>query len=120
MRHLLTMLLAGLFLAALPGVAQAQRSGHYAVQGSDAAGSTYTGSVELRPTGPETWRITWRIANETINGTGIAANGMLAVGYIHGRDMGVAIYKVMPDGSLAGRWTTGRNGGAASELWLPR
>lgn len=105
-------------LIALP--AAAQRSGTYAVQGADATGTRYEGSATLTATGPETWRITWRVAGATSNGVGLMVKGMLVIGYISERETGAAAYEVMPDGSLVGRWTQGREGGVGTETLMPR
>ena len=51
-------ILAGALSLGLALPAQAQRSGTYAVEGTEAGGSRYTGSVQLTATGPETWRAT--------------------------------------------------------------
>ncbi len=113
-------ILAGVAALGLAMPAQAQRSGTYAVEGTAVDGSRYTGSVQLTATGPETWRATWRVAGEVTNGIGILMNGMLAFGYFAQRETGTALYVVGADGSLAGRWTAGPNGGVGTERWLPR
>ena len=117
-----TFLLAAITAAALAAApAQAQRSGTYAVEGTEAgATTTYTGSVQLTATGPETWRATWRVGGEVTNGIGILMNGVLAFGYTAQRETGTAIFTVQPDGTLAGRWTSGRDGAVGTERWLPR
>ena len=112
---------AALALALTMSAAQAQRSGVYAVEGTEAGGrNPYTGSVQLTATGPETWRATWRVAGEVTNGVGILVNGVLSFGYYSQRETGVAIYTVAPDGTLAGRWTSGTGGAVGTERWLPR
>lgn len=105
-------------LVALP--AAAQRSGTYAVQGADASGARYEGSATLTATGPETWRIIWRVAGSTANGVGLVVKNTLVIGYISERELGAVAYEVMPDGSLVGRWTQGREGGVGTETLLPR
>ena len=113
-------ILAGIAALGLAMPAQAQRSGAYAVEGTAADGTRYTGTLQLQTTGPETWRVTWRIGGETTTGLAITANGMLAVAYNQARDLGVAWYQVSGNGVLEGRWTTGRDGTVGSERWLPR
>jgi len=103
---------------ALP--AQAQRNGTYTVDGADMAGAKYQGTVQLQSTGLQTWRVTWRIAGDTTNGVGVLANGVLAVAYTQGRELGAVAYVVNADGSLSGRYTQGREGGLGTERWLPR
>lgn len=107
-------------MLAWAAMAQAQRSGTYAVEGTEAGGSTYTGSVQLTATGPETWRATWRIGGEVTNGVGIGGNGVLAFGYTSQRETGTAIYVMQPNGTVDGRWTAGTAGGVGTERWLPR
>ncbi|MGG5886311.1 hypothetical protein ACLF3G_04160 [Falsiroseomonas sp. HC035] len=113
--------LAVLALSCLLAVpAHAQRAGTYAVEGSDAAGTAYVGTVQLQPTGPDTWRLTWRVAGETTNGVGILQGGIFVVGYQSGRETGVAMYVPEPNGNLVGLWTQGTQGSVGSERLLPR
>ena len=98
----------------------AQRSGTYAVTGQAPDGTRYEGSAQLQATGPDTWRITWRIGSDTASGVGIKVGQVLIVGYLQGRDVGAAGYEVMPDGRLSGVWTAGREGGVGTEVMLPR
>lgn len=114
-----TFIFVSIMLVTLALPAAAQRAGAYAVEGR-MDNQTYTGSATLTPTGPETWRITWRIAGETITGNAIAVPGGLVVGYFHDRQAGVAFYVAQPDGVLEGRWTWGREGGVGTERLLPR
>ena len=113
-------ILAGALSLGLALPAQAQRIGTYAVEGTEAGGSRYTGSVQLTATGPETWRATWRIGGEVTNGVGIGGNGVLALGYTAQRETGTAIFITQPDGTLDGRWTSGTAGSVGTERWLPR
>jgi len=110
-------LLAPLGLAT---AAQAQRAGAYVVEGVGADGSRYTGSVQLAPTGPQTWRITWRVGGETIEGIAVDSRGMLSAAYRHGGVLGSALYELRPNGSLAGIWTSGQEGGLGRETLSPR
>ncbi|HYF09093.1 MAG TPA: hypothetical protein VD970_15830 [Acetobacteraceae bacterium] len=116
---------AGLgLLAALGGVpvpdAMAQRAGSYAVEGQAPDGSRYEGAAQFQPTGPQTWRVTWRVAGETMSGIGITAGNVLSVAFTMQRELGAAVYEIQPDGTLRGRWTAGPNGGVGSERLLPR
>ena len=76
--------------------------------------------MQLQSTGQQTWRVTWRIAGDTTNGVGVLSNGVLAVAYTQGRELGAVAYVVNADGSLSGRFTQGREGGVGTERWLPR
>jgi hypothetical protein len=107
-----------LVLPALP--AAAQRAGAYAVEGRGADGAAYAGAVNLAPSGPQTWRVTWRVGGETARGVGMMVRNVLVVGYVLNGETGVAAYEQQPDGRLLGRWTQGREGGLGTETWLPR
>ncbi|WP_424811061.1 hypothetical protein [Roseococcus sp. YIM B11640] len=111
-------LAATILAGALP--AAAQRAGAYAVEGRGADGTTYVGAVNLQPTGPQTWRVTWRVGGETARGVGLTMRNTLVVGYVLSNEVGVASYEVQPDGRLVGRWTQGLGGAVGSEVWLPR
>ena len=100
--------------------AAAQRSGVYAVEGRGADGTTYQGSATLTATGPQTWRMSWRVAGETTNGTALTVGNLLVIGYVSGRETGVVAYEVMADGRLVGRWTQGREGSVGTETLSPR
>jgi hypothetical protein len=100
--------------------AAAQRSGVYAVEGRGADGTAYQGSATLTATGPQTWRMTWRVAGETTNGTALTVGNLLVIGYVSGRETGVVAYEVMGDGRLVGRWTQGRDGSVGTETLSPR
>lgn len=117
----MTRLALGLFAAALCiQPAAAQRSGVYAVEGRGADGSAYTGSATLTATGPQTWRVSWRVAGNTSSGVALTVGKLLVIGYVSGRETGVAAYEVMADGRLVGRWTQGVEGGVGTETLIPR
>lgn len=120
MRRLLlaapVLLAAGLCIQPAAG----QRSGSYAVEGRGMDGTTYQGSAVLTATGPQTWRMTWRVAGETTNGIALTVGNLLVIGYVAGRETGVIAYEVMADGRLVGRWTQGREGGVGTEILSPR
>lgn len=96
------------------------RSGTYAVQGRDAAGTNYQGSLQLQASGPQTWRVTWSVGGETANGIGLIVGDALIVGYLSGREIGVVAYGLEPNGNLTGIWTQGPNGGVGAETLMPR
>lgn len=119
--HRITFVAACLLAAGLCAQpAAAQRSGTYAVMGVGVDGTSYEGTATLAATGPQTWRINWRVGNDTSSGVAMTVGNMLVVGYIAGRETGVAYYDVQANGNLVGRWTQGRNGGVGSETLLPR
>lgn len=96
------------------------RSGTYAVQGRAPDGQTYEGSAQLQATGPNTWRVTWRVGSDTAQGVGLAVGDVLVVGYTIGRDTGVIAYGMEPNGHLTGIWTQGTEGGVGAETLMPR
>lgn len=100
--------------------AHAQRSGTYAVEGVTPGGQRYEGTAQLQATGPQAWRINWRVGSDTSAGVALTVGNLLVVGYLAGRDTGAAAYEVMADGRLVGRWTQGREGGIGTETLLPR
>ncbi|WP_203077117.1 hypothetical protein [Falsiroseomonas ponticola] len=106
--------------AVLGTPAAAQRAGFYAVEGMGGDGSRYTGAVQFTPTGPQTWRLSWRVAGETINGVGVSNGKTLAVAYTQGGTLGTVLYEIGPDGSMQGIWTAGREGGLGTERLVPR
>lgn len=105
-----------LLLAAMP--AAAQRAGEYAAQGSNPDGSTYAGMVELAHGPNGTWRITWRVGDQVVEGTGLEQDGVLAASYVLGASTGVVAWRVLPDGRLRGTWTV--DGGVGTEVLTPR
>jgi hypothetical protein len=112
---------AGLLAAGLSlQPAAAQRSGVYAVEGRGVDGTAYQGSATLTATGPQTWRMSWRVAGETTHGVALTIGKLLVIGYVSGRETGVVAYEVMEDGRLVGRWTQGREGGVGTEVLTPR
>jgi hypothetical protein len=116
MRLIATILLG----CALAAPASAQRAGFYAVEGVGPDGTRYEGVVQMTPTGPQTWRLSWRVGGETISGVGVANGKALAVGYTQSRESGAVMYEVQADGSMLGIWTSGREGGLGRERLTPR
>ncbi|WP_426956823.1 hypothetical protein [Muricoccus radiodurans] len=103
-----------------PAPAAAQRAGTYQVEGTDPAGSPYSGTATFTALDGKTWRITWRIDGESggAEGIGLVAGGLLVVGYTISGAPGIATYQPQPDGSLVGPWTSGQ--GLGSERLVPR
>ncbi|SFK73043.1 hypothetical protein [Falsiroseomonas stagni] len=109
-----------LALPMLASPAAAQRAGFYAVEGVGGDGTRYTGAVQFTPTGPQTWRLSWRVGGETINGIGVSNGKVLAVAYTQGGTLGAVLYDIGPDGTMLGSWTAGREGGVGTERLIPR
>jgi len=107
--------------AGLAGPALAQSAGSYGMTGVSTIGEAYQGSAVLVQTGRETWQVTWRGADgEPLVGIGIAANGVLSVGFVLSGAQGVAWYRIMPDGTLEGRWAAGTDGRVGTERLVPK
>ena len=67
-------LLTAALLAGLAGPALAQRQGEYAVAGQTPDGQRYTGSLQMIPSGQNTWLVNWRVAG----GSGSRCSGTYA------------------------------------------
>ncbi len=98
-------LLAALGLALLAAPAAAQRSGLYDVEGTNLDGTPYTGVVQIEQLGLSSFRILWRIGNQTVEGVGMASGRSVSVAYGLRERPGMGIYTLNPDGSLDGEWT---------------
>jgi hypothetical protein len=118
--------LAALAIASLALLAQARAGeaislaqapapvgGTYAVHGTNANGSTYTGTAVVKPDGG-VYRFSWLIANgATFKGKGTLKGSTLVVDW--GQKYPV-IYEVGTDGVLHGTWDKGR----AKETLVPQ
>ncbi len=98
-------LLAALGLALLASPAAAQRSGLYDVTGTNLDGTAYTGVVQIEQLGLSSFRILWRIGNQTVEGVGMASGRSVSVAYGLRERPGMGIYTLNPDGSMDGEWT---------------
>jgi uncharacterized membrane protein len=88
-------------------------AGTYAVHGTNRNGTTYTGTVVIKPEGSRL-RFSWLIANgDTFKGVGTRQGDTIVVNW--GQRYPV-IYEVGADGVLHGKWDNGR----ASETLLPK
>lgn len=87
--------------------------GTYSVHGTNRNGSTYTGTVVIRPEGSR-YKFSWLIADgATFKGTGTRTGATIVVDW--GQRYPV-IYEVGADGVLHGKWDNGR----ASETLVPK
>jgi hypothetical protein len=119
MKQILGSALALMLLAAGPVMAGA--AGDYAVEGENPGGSgSYSGTVKVVQTGPQTFEVRWRIGNTTFVGTGVGDDQFLSVGYKSGgSNYGVALY-VASGGSWQGVWAYGGAKEIGKEVWHPR
>lgn len=93
--------------------APAPVGGTYTVHGTNANGSTYTGTAVVKPDG-SVYRFSWLIANgATFKGKGTLKGSTLVVDW--GQRYPV-IYEVGADGVLHGTWDKGR----AKETLVPQ
>ena len=72
--------LAGFLWLAGAGMAAADPAGDYSVAGANPNGSTYEGSVKVRPDG-DSYAVTWRIGGQTFTGVGLDDGQTFAVAY---------------------------------------
>ena len=103
-RFSLLPLAAAALLAAAP-IAQAQNHilGDYYAYGRNADGSSYSGTVNIQPLGPNQVTVYWSVGS-SYSGVGTLNGDVLTV------DWGAAdpaFYIVMPDGELHGTWADG-------------
>lgn len=96
------------------------RAGNYAVAGVGIDGVAYEGTLELRATGPQSWRLTWTIDGETVEGVGISIGNRLVYGYVLEGEPGTGFYEPRMDGRLEGRWIPDADGGIGTETLTAR
>ena len=72
--------------------------GSYTVKGTNADGSSYTGTAEITPSG-DTCRMVWHTGS-TSRGICMLANKAFAASYKMGNTFGLVIYELQPDGVL--------------------
>ena len=119
----LAILLVSAFVIPAVAVAEPDLDGVYASRGINPDGSEYHGAVHILRHG-DRFIVTWmspRAAGEglllelTSVGVGILSGGTLAVSYVAGATVGIAVYEIGQDGQLAGRWTTAGDDNVHSE-----
>jgi hypothetical protein len=109
-----------LLALALAGVAAAAQTvgGPYRVDGTNPDGSAYTGTATITPSSDTTCRISWRTGS-TSTGICMMTGTALAASYVLNGKVGLVLYRLEPDGSLAGIWTIADQPGAGSETLTP-
>jgi hypothetical protein len=108
-----------LFVAtSLPAAAEGF-GGRYAVHGTNIDGTTYGGEAEINITSETTCEITWKTGETESVGICMRNDDSFAAGYRLGEDIGLVIYKILPDGSLTGLWTLAGKGGNGTETLVP-
>lgn len=97
---------------------EAGSEGTYRVAGTNpGSDGVYTGTLVMRADGNAT-AVRWDVGGSIYEGVGLAVSGVLGVAY-GAETCSVAVYDVLPDGGLAGVWTTPGAGGVGSEMATP-
>lgn len=105
---------------ALPGAARAQQTGIYNMTGTNPDGSAYEGIVMLQQVGIVSWRVTWSLAGERIEGIGMSSGPVFSVTYQLGDRTGMGVFNVNTDGSMYGQWTVLGSSGIGTESLTPQ
>ena len=119
MEKSMRILMLGLLPAAsLAAAASAQTvGGPYSVSGTNADGSSYTGTAEITLNGPAC-SISWQTGSSSA-GTCLLTGKAFGASYQLGDATGIAVYELQPDGTLKGQWTTIGAPGIGSETLSP-
>jgi hypothetical protein len=118
MRMILLAASLALAAATLPAAAQ-DIGGRYEVRGTNFDGSRYGGEAVIRITSDTTCEIVWNTGG-TAEGICMRSGNALAAGYTMGGEVGLVIYRILPDGRLDGVWTIAGQDGHGTELLVPR
>jgi hypothetical protein len=118
----LAALFACFLLVALPVLpANARGPGNYAVQGTNPGGKGgYSGTATLVQTGENTWRLSWRIGNQSWDGWGIGDGQVIAVNYRYGSTTGVILMIAKEDGGYRSVWANSGSTDVGTEEWSKR
>jgi hypothetical protein len=92
-----------LFAGAAPGDI-ALSEGTYKVEGKNADGSAYDGTVEVERKG-KTYHLSWEVGSSAYEGTGKLAGNLLTVEWDSSTPV---VYALGKDGSLTGLWDAGK------------
>ncbi len=117
MKHIL-LASAIIFTATFPAAAEGF-GGRYAVHGTNIDGTTYGGEAEISVTSETTCEISWKTGSTESVGICMRNDDSFAAGYRLGEDIGLVIYRILPDGSLTGLWTLAGKGGNGTETLVP-
>jgi hypothetical protein len=100
---------------AVPAMAQSDPAGLYATMGTNPDGSAYEGETEVIATGT-TYRVIQHVGGTT-EGTGLFTGNVLAVMFPEAGWL--AAYKLRPDGTLTGVWTSAGGTETGTETLTP-
>jgi hypothetical protein len=93
-------------------------AGSYTVEGTNADGSSYSGTANITKTNSG-YAIKWVIAAETMSGTGTFDGQTYHVVWEASWGTGEAVYNLAPNGALNGTWTTDGVPGQGTEALTP-
>jgi hypothetical protein len=113
------LLAAALLTAGFATAASAQTvGGKYDVHGTNFDGSSYEGTAVISRSSDSTCRIHWQTGS-TSNGICMLSGKSFAAAYAMGKDVGLVVYELQPDGSLKGNWTIADQSGSGTETLTP-
>lgn len=108
-------------LIALSLPAAAQRSGAYDISGTNPDGSLYNGSMTLTQVGGTSFRLSWNVGGNAIEGVGMVSGLTLAVVFSLGENQtAMGMYELRPNGELSGIWTVVGSQATGTEIARPR
>ena len=107
-------------LVALSLPAAAQRSGVYDISGTNPDASLYSGTMVLTQVGGSSFRITWNVGTNSIEGVGMVSGLHLAVVFQLGDQTAMGMYDLRPNGELSGIWTVIGSQATGTEVARPR
>lgn len=101
--------------------AAAQRSGLYDVSGTNPDGSLYNGTLTLTQVGGTSFRLTWTVGANNIEGVGMVSGLNLAVVFSLGENQtAMGMYDLRSNGELSGIWTVIGSQATGTEVLRPR
>jgi hypothetical protein len=113
------LLAAALLTAGFAATASAQSvGGKYDVHGTNFDGSPYEGTAVITRSSDSTCRMHWQTGS-TSDGICMLSGKSFAAAYAMGKDVGLVVYELQPDGSLKGRWTIADQSGSGTETLTP-
>ena len=93
--------------------------GNYTVYGTNFDGSHYKGTATISVKTSTTCEIDWSTGTTTSSGICMRNDDSFAAAYQLGKDVGLVIYKIHPDGTLDGLWTIAGQDGNGTEVLTP-
>ena len=112
-------LAAAVLTAGFATAASAQSvGGKYDVHGTNFDGSPYAGTAVINRSSDSTCRIHWQTGS-TSDGICMLAGKSFAAAYALGKNVGLVVYELQPDGSLKGSWTIADQSGSGTETLTP-